>query len=151
MFSGTRSSHDIVELDGVQSLVCFRIRKRSSAAGPTILMHVPDKKMRKPKWFFCQNSIARRCPQWQEKIRIIVAYAPHLSYPEQDSVNLFFFPPHLFPAESLRLDDCPVKKFPYGRLQMCMKGWAKSKPQLLSRGLGTAGRGWGRRRLTEAG
>ena len=32
IFSGTRSSHDIVELDGVESLVCFGIGKRSSAA-----------------------------------------------------------------------------------------------------------------------
>ena len=37
----------------------------------------------------CHNSIARRCPQWQEKIRIIAAYTSHLSRSEQDSVNYF--------------------------------------------------------------
>ena len=85
-------------------------------------------KMGKPKLFFfiCQNFIARRCPQWQEKVRIIAAYAPHVNYSDQDSVNCFFSP-HLLPAEGLEWmigfrGNLQAMPFLYRRLRMCMKG-----------------------------
>ena len=48
IFSETRSSHDIVELDdGGQSHVCLGIRKKINAAGVAILMHARHKKWAK--------------------------------------------------------------------------------------------------------
>ena len=56
----------------------------------------------------------------------------------------FFFFPLLFLAEGLSwmtvlLGSLQATPFLYRRLRMCMKGWAKSKPQLLRGGLGD---GW---------
>ena len=58
--------------------------------------------------------------------------------------HVFFFLPHLFSAEGLKwmtvlLGSFQAMPFLYRRLRMCMKGWAKSKPQLLRGGLGD---GW---------
>ena len=68
-----------------------------------------------------------------------------------------FFSPHRFRAEGLEwmtvlLGSFQAMPFLYRRLRMCMKGWAKSTPQLLRGGLGD---GWwagvGAALLTEAG
>ena len=41
IFSETKSSHDIIELDdGVQSHICFSIGQKIPATGVAILMHV---------------------------------------------------------------------------------------------------------------
>ena len=48
IFSETRSSHDIIELDdGVQSHICFGIGKKTGAAGVAILMHARHRKWAK--------------------------------------------------------------------------------------------------------
>ena len=59
-------------------------------------------------------------------------------------VVIFFFSPLLFLAEGLSwmtvlLGSLQAAPFLYRWLRMCMKGWAKSKPQLLRGGLGD---GW---------
>lgn len=54
--------------------------------------------------------------------------------------NVFFFP-HLLPAEGLDwmtvlMGSFQAMPFLVRQLRMCMKSWAKSKPQLLRGGLG---------------
>ena len=58
-----------------------------------------------------------------------------------DDVTFFFFLRSFFLAEGLfwmtvLLGSLQAAPFLYRRLRMCMKGWAKSKPQLLRGGLG---------------
>ena len=71
--------------------------------------------------------------------------------------GLIYFSPAPFSAEGLEwmtvlLGSLQAMPFLYPRLRMCMKGWAKSKPQLLRGGLGN---GWwvgvGSALLTEGG
>ena len=71
IFSETKSSHDIVELDdGVQSHVCFGIRRKTNAARGAILMHVRHKKWAKRCVVLWEGALyvdVIRCPNWQGK------------------------------------------------------------------------------------
>ena len=90
IFSETRSSHDIVELDdGVQSHVCFGIGKTTRAAGVAILMHARHKKWAKRKVVLSERVLYVDVQIGKIKIRIIAAYAPHAGYSEQDFTNFF--------------------------------------------------------------
>ena len=85
IFSETRSSHDIIELDdGVQSHVCFGIGRKTSAAGVAILMHSRHKKWAKRNVVLSERVLYVDVQIGKNKIRIIAAYAPHAGYSEQD-------------------------------------------------------------------
>ena len=90
IFSETRSSHDIIELDdGVHSHVCFGIGKTTRAAGVAILMHARHKKWAKRNVVLSERVLHVDVQIGKNKIRIIAAYAPHAGYSEQDFANFF--------------------------------------------------------------
>ena len=90
IFSETRSSHDIIELDdGVQSHICFGIGSKTIAAGVAILMHARHKKWAKRNVVLSERVLYVDVQIGKNKIRIIAAYAPHAGYSEQDFANFF--------------------------------------------------------------
>ena len=88
IFSETRGSHDIVELDdGVHSHMCFGIGKQTSAAGVAILLHARHKKRVKQNVVLSERVLYVDVEVARKKLRIIAAYAPHAGYSEQDFAN----------------------------------------------------------------
>lgn len=84
IFSETRGSHDIVELDdGVHSHMCFGIGRQTSAAGVAILLHARHKKRIKQNVVLSERVLYVDVEVARKKIRIIAAYAPHAGYSEQ--------------------------------------------------------------------
>ena len=68
IFSETRSSHDIIELDdGVQSHICFGIGKKNKMRqGVAILMHARHKKWAKRNVVLSERVLYVDVQNWQE-------------------------------------------------------------------------------------
>ena len=141
IFSETKSSHDIVELDdGVQSHVCFGIGRKTIAAGVAILMHVWHKKWAKRNVVLSEGAWYVDVQIGKEKLRIIAAFAPHAGY--------FFF----LNRRSLRFSDCFTGQSPgIGRNEVAISipvapalrgSWPSPSQSSLRRGWEAAGL-WG--------